>query len=76
MDAVYGEVKQMREFYANPEVKRSPGGGFTYPRSLTPPDFRNPFKHLGLLLDGRGYSELMTEIETKYKAEGIKVKVK
>jgi hypothetical protein len=28
------------------------------------------------LLNGRGYSELMTEIETKYKAEGIRIKVK
>jgi hypothetical protein len=76
MDAVYGEVQQTREFFANPEVKRSSDGRFTYPQSLTPPDFRNPFKHLGLLLNGRGYSELMTEIETKYKAEGIRIKVK
>jgi hypothetical protein len=76
MDAVYGEVQQTREFFANPEVKRSSDGRFTYPQSLTPPDFRNPFKHLGLLLNGRSYSELMTEIETKYKAEGIRIKVK
>lgn len=76
MDAVYGEVKAAREFFANPEVKRSPGGGFTFPRSLTPPDFRSPFKHLPILMDGRSYSELMIEIEAKYKTVGLKVKVK
>lgn len=76
MDAVFGEVQAMREFFANPAVKRSPGGGFTYPRSLTPPDFRKPFKHLDILLDGRSYAQLATEIVDKYKAKGLKVTAK
>ena len=74
MDAVYGEVSHMREFFKNPEVKRTPDGRFSYPRSLTPPDFRNPFKHIGILLDGRSYSELATQMSEKYRAVGVKLK--
>lgn len=74
MDAVYEEVSAMREFFANPAVKRSPDGRFSYPTSLKPPDFRNPFKHIDILLDGRTYSQLAKEIEDKYKALGLKVK--
>lgn len=74
MDAVYDEVSAMREFFANPEVKRSPDGSFRYPSSLKPPDFRNPFKHIDVLLDGRTYTQLAKEIEDKYKAKGVKVK--
>ncbi len=75
MDAVHGEVEATREFFKNPEVKRSAGGGFTYPRSLTPPDFRNPFKHLPLLLDERAYDKLAKEVEEGYKKIGVKIKV-
>ena len=74
MDAVYGEVSGMREFFANPAVKRSSDGRFSYPTSLKPPDFRNPFKHVGLLLDGRSYSELAKQIVEKYKTMGVKMK--
>lgn len=74
MDAVYGEVSAMREFFKNPEVKRTPDGRFSYPRSLTPPDFRNPFKHIGILLDGRSYSELAAKMSEKYRALGVKLK--
>ena len=74
MDAVYGEVSGMREFFANPAVKRTPDGRFSYPTSLKPPDFRNPFKHVGLLLDGRSYSELAKQIVEKYKTMGVKMK--
>lgn len=75
MDAVHGEVEATREFFKNPEVKRTGGGGFTYPRGLTPPDFRNPFKHLPLLLDERAYDKLAKEIEDGYKGIGVKIKV-
>jgi SLA1 homology domain 1, SHD1 len=74
MDAVYGEVSAMREFFKNPAVKRTPDGRFSYPSSLKPPDFRNPFKHIDLLLDGRSYSELAKQIGEKYKTMGVKVK--
>ncbi|MBX7211492.1 MAG: hypothetical protein K1X78_24515 [Verrucomicrobiaceae bacterium] len=74
MEAVYGEVSAMREFFANPAVKRSPDGRFTYPGSLKPPDFRNPFKHIDILLDGRSYTQLAKEIEEKYRSKGVKVK--
>lgn len=74
MDAVYGEVSQMREFFKNPQVKRSPDGRFSYPRSLTPPDFRNPFKHIGILLEGRSYSEVAKQMSEKYRAIGVKLK--
>ena len=76
MDAVFDEVTAAREFFANPAVKRSPGGGFTYPSSLRPPDFRKPFKHLDILLDGRSYAQLATEIAEKYKTRGLKVTAK
>ncbi len=74
MDAVYGEVTTMREFFKNPAVKRSPDGGFTYPGSLKLPDFKSPFKHIGLLLDGRSYGDLAKEITEKYKGIGVKMK--
>ena len=74
MDAVYGEVSQTREFFKNPAVKRTSDGRFSYPRSLTPPDFEKPFKHIGLLLDGRSYSELAKQIAEKYKTIGVKLK--
>lgn len=74
MDAVHGEVVHTREFFKNPAVKRE-GSSFTYPRSLTPPDFNNPFKHLDKLLDERSYEAIAKEMVEKYKQKGIKLRV-
>jgi hypothetical protein len=76
MDAVHGEVRAMHEFFANPQVKRSPGGGFTYPRSLTPPDFRNAaLKHVGILVNERPYEDIAKLIVSEYKKIGVKLTV-
>jgi hypothetical protein len=66
----------MNAFFANPEVKRFPGGRFSYPTSLTPPDTdpsTAPFKHLNLLLDGRSYTELANAMVEGYRSIGIKL---
>ena len=76
MDGVHGEVESARAFFKNPAVKRSPGGGFTYPRSLTPPDFESPHKHLDKLLDGRSYADVAKEMVEKYKTIGVKFAVR
>lgn len=76
MDAVNAETAAMREFFANPAVKRLDGGRFTYPSSLKPPDLdpsTAPFKHFDILLDGRSYEQLATEIVAGFKTIGMKV---
>lgn len=78
MDAVYGETEALRVFFKDPRVKRFPDGRFSYPTSFPPPDMKGetaPFKHLGLLLDGRGYSQIAQEIAEAYKTIGVKVSV-
>ncbi len=78
MDAVYGETEALRIFFKDPRVKRFPDGRFSYPTSFPPPDMKGetaPFKHLGLLLDGRGYSQIAQEIAEAYKTIGVKVSV-
>jgi hypothetical protein len=76
MDAVHGEVRAMHEFFSNPQVKRSPGGGFTYPRSLTPPDFRNAaMKHVGILVNERPYEDIAKLMESEFKKIGVKLTV-
>lgn len=76
MDAVYGEVEALRTFFKDPRVKRFPDGRFQYPTNFPPPDMKAetaPFKHLDLLLDGRGYSQIAQEITAAYKDIGLKV---
>jgi hypothetical protein len=34
-----------------------------------------PFKHLDLLLDGRGYSQIAKEMTEAYKSIGVKISV-
>jgi hypothetical protein len=78
MDAVYGETEALRIFFKDPRVKRFPDGRFSYPTSFPPPDMKGetaPFKHLDLLLDGRGYSQIAQEIAEAYKTIGVKVSV-
>jgi hypothetical protein len=73
---VHGEVQALQTFFANPEVKRFPGGRFTYPSSLKPPDMEPataPFKHLEKLLGGRSYAQLATDLTEAYRGIGIKV---
>ncbi len=66
----------MQTFFANPAVKRMPGGRFSYPSNLTPPDTdpsTAPFKHLNLLLDGRSYPVLANAMVEGYRSIGIKL---
>ena len=75
MDAVYGEVQALRAFFADPRVKRYPDGRFSYPSDFPPPDFKPetaPFKHLGVLLEGRTFSQLAAEMKEAYKGVGVK----
>lgn len=78
MDAVYGETEALRAFFKDPRVKRFPDGRFSYPTSFPPPDMKSdsaPFKHLELLMDGRGYSQIAKEMTEAYKAIGVKISV-
>lgn len=75
-DAAHGEVLALNAFFANPEVKRMPGGRFSYPSNLSPPDMSPataPFKHLEKLLAGRDYVTLAKEIVEGYRSIGLKV---
>jgi hypothetical protein len=79
MEAVYGQVAELRAFFADPRVKTSEGGRFSYPRDFPPPDMNPataPFKNLAILIDERPYSKLAAEIIAGYKDLGIKVMVK
>jgi hypothetical protein len=57
-ESVYGEVLATRNFFANPAVKRFPGGRFTYPTTL---------------VAGRTYASLAAEITSAYRTNGIKL---
>jgi hypothetical protein len=79
MDAAYGQVAELRAFFADPRVKRMEGGRFSYPRDFPPPDMdptTAPFKNLPLLLDERPYAKLAAEIMDGFKSIGIKVVVR
>lgn len=76
MDAVYAEVEALHTFFKDPRVKRFPDGRFQYPTNFPPPDMKPetaPFKHLDILLDGRGYSQIAQELVAAYKDIGLKV---
>jgi hypothetical protein len=78
MDAVYGDTEALRAFFKDPRVKHFPDGRFSYPKDFPPPDMKSdtaPFKHLDLLLDGRGYSQIAQEIVEGYKTIGVKITV-
>jgi hypothetical protein len=75
-DAAHTEVLALQTFFDNPAVKRMPGGRFTYPSDLTPPDMSPdsaPFKHLNLLLGDRSYNDLATQLVEGYRSLGIKL---
>lgn len=79
MEAVHGETEALKAFFADPRVKRFPDGRFSYPSDFPPPDIKAesaPFKHLALLLDGRSYEQLATEIRERYKEVGVKINVR
>jgi hypothetical protein len=78
MDAVHEQVRALASFFADPRVKRSEGGRFSYPRDFPPPDLdpsTAPFKHLGVLLDGRSYAQIATEMREGFKTAGVKVSI-
>lgn len=76
MDAVRDEAEARIRFFADPRVKRFPGGRYSWSGGIKPPDMNPktaPFKHLGILLDGRSYEELAVEVEAGFKSIGEKV---
>lgn len=76
MDAVYGDVKALQDFFADPRVKRYPDGRFSYPSDFPPPDIKPesaPFKHLEILMEGRSYAQLAEQIKAAYKEVGVKL---
>ena len=78
MEAVYGQVAELRAFFADPRVKMMEGGRFSYPRDFPPPDrdpATAPFKNLSILIDERPYPKLAADIIAGYKDIGIKVMV-
>jgi hypothetical protein len=78
MEAVYGEVKALREFFADPRVKHFPDGRFSYPSNFPPPDIKPesaPFKHLGILMEGRTHAQLAEQMRAAYKEVGVKLSV-
>jgi hypothetical protein len=75
MDAVYGQVQSLRDFFADPRVKRYPDGRFSYPTDFPPPDMKPesaPFKHLNVLLEGRSFAQLAAEMKEGFKSVGVK----
>jgi hypothetical protein len=79
MEAVYGQVAELRAFFADPRVKMMEGGRFSYPRDFPPPDrdpATAPFKNLSILVDERPYPKLAADIIAGYKDIGIKVMVR
>jgi hypothetical protein len=75
MDAVYGQVQALRDFFADPRVKRYPDGRFSYPTDFPPPDMKPesaPFKHLNVLLEGRSFAQLAAEMKEGFKSVGVK----
>ncbi len=78
MEAAYGQVAELRAFFADPRVKRMEGGRFSYPRDFPPPDMNSetaPFKHLSILVAERPYQKLAQEIVDGYKTIGVKITV-
>lgn len=79
MDAVYGQVAELRAYFADPRVKRLEGGRFSYPRDFPPPDMDSvtaPFKNLPILLEERSYEKIAADIIAGYKNIGVKVLVR
>jgi hypothetical protein len=79
MEAVYGQVAELRAFFADPRVKMMEGGRFSYPRDFPPPDrdpATAPFKNLSILIDERPYAKLAADIMAGYKDIGVKVMVR
>jgi len=79
MEAVYGQVAELRVFFADPRVKMLEGGRFSYPRDFPPPDMEPntaPFKSLSILVEERPYPKLATEIIEGFKGIGVKLIVR
>jgi hypothetical protein len=80
-----GFMEKQEAFLKLPGVRKTEGGRIEYPASLTPPlpptppdgdgrgySDQTPFKHLGLLLDGRTEAEVEREMVAKFAEIGLK----
>jgi hypothetical protein len=59
-------------------VKHFPDGRFSYPSNFPPPDIKPesaPFKHLGILMEGRTHAQLAEQMRAAYKEVGVKLSV-
>lgn len=78
-------MKEQEIFLKLPGVRKIEGGRIEYPTSLTPPlpptspdgagraySDQTPFKHLGLLLDGRTEAEVEREMAAKFAEIGVR----
>jgi hypothetical protein len=78
MEAVYGQVAEMRAFFADPRVKQLGGGRFSYPEDMKLPDMNSDstaLKNLATLVGGRSYQQLAAEIEEGYRTIGVRIEV-
>ncbi len=79
MQAVQGQVGEMRAFFADPRVKQMGGGRYTYPSSLKAPDMGNDAaasKNLPILLGERSFTKLGADLVEGYKTIGFKITVR
>lgn len=79
MDAIRSEAQERKAFLADPRVVMTQEGGLTWPRTMGTPGFidpQHPFRHLPVLLKGRSYSELATQIQDAFSEEHIEVTVR
>jgi hypothetical protein len=81
-----GFLKKQEEFLKLPGVRKIDGGRIEYPSHLTPPlpptppdgagrayDDQTPFKHLGLLLDGRTEAQVEQEMAARFAEIGLRI---
>jgi hypothetical protein len=79
-------LAEQEEFLKLPGVRKIEGGRIQYPSNLTPPlppvspdgehsDYneQTPFKHLGLLLDGRTEAQVEQEMSARFAEIGLKI---
>ncbi len=79
MDAVHDDAERWNKLFADPKVVKFPDGSFRFPSGHFPEDLSRdtlPFKHLGLLLDGRSYADLADDILQAYRKFRIDVNIR
>lgn len=75
LNAVNEEVTARRTFFDHPEVKVQESGKISHPATIQAPDLTETvvFKHLPILLDGRSYEQLASDVQAAYQSIGIQI---